>query len=56
MKSATHTSFKRGKRVYLILTDGTAFVTKFIERRSKYILTEAGKYLNSQVRSATIAR
>jgi len=56
MKSATHTSFQKGKRVHLILTNGKHVVTKFIEKRSKMIVTEAGKFMNKDVSSATIHR
>ncbi len=51
-----HTSFKRGKRIHIIKKNGDKLVTKFIERRSKAIITDAGKINNEEIASATILR
>jgi len=51
-----HTSFKKGKRICLILKNGSAIITKFIEKRSDYIVTSDGDFLNKKIRSCTIAK
>jgi len=51
-----HTSFKKGKRICLILRNGSTIITKFIEKRSDYIVTSDGDFLNKKIRSCTIAK
>ena len=52
-----HTSTNKGKRVFVILTDGTNFVDKFVTRKSKSVVfEERGAILKKRMRSMTIAR
>jgi hypothetical protein len=52
-----HTHFTRGKRVFVKLHDGAAFVDKFIERgRAHVTLDEAGDVDIDQTKSMTIAK
>lgn len=54
---ATHTYFRRGQSVYVILRDGTRFRDKFEEKQSKrVILRERGSIRKNKLRSITIAR
>ena len=50
-----HTTARRGKRVHVVLNDGSSFVDKFLEKRSKYYLFEEnGKVPVSSIRSFSI--
>lgn len=55
-KRATHTSFRKGQRIRVALRNGNVFVAKYIERRSKFILTDLGKFLNCDLSSVVIYR
>lgn len=35
-----HTHFARGKRIKIVLRDGTIIIDKFVERRERFIITE----------------
>jgi hypothetical protein len=44
MSSKTpHTCCRRGKRVHVVLKDGTEFIAKFIERTGRFCLFEGGR-------------
>lgn len=52
-----HTTARRGKRIVLILHDGTRLVDKLVERRARhYVFERAGKVDASAIRSFSIAR
>lgn len=54
MKKLGHTSVWRGKRVMLFFHDGHKLVTRFIEKKGKFIVTEAGKFSTQEVYNLAI--
>jgi hypothetical protein len=54
MHSTPHSSCRKGKKVMIKTRSGDKIITKFIERTAKYIVTEAGKFLVSEIDSFTI--
>ncbi len=53
----THSSTYKGKRVYIVLKDGTSFVDKFVDSKSGYIhLQEKDKVKKVDIRTMTIYR
>lgn len=44
MNGAPHTSTTPGKRVRLVLRDGTVVESKFRERTGQFVVLEAGRY------------
>lgn len=54
MKRATHTSFRKGQRIRIATVSGDVVITKFGERRSKFILTGSGKFYNADLSSVVI--
>ena len=54
---STHSSTYKGKRVYIVLKNGTSFVDKFMDSKSDYVHTkEKGKIRKSEIRTMTIYR
>lgn len=55
---ATHTSFHKGKRIYVVLRDGRRFVDKFVAHiASGGIVTEQhGRITTKDLKLATIYR
>lgn len=51
-----HTHFTRGKRVFIILRDGTHVVGKFQDRTSRYVILDTGRYATDQIRSMSFHR
>jgi hypothetical protein len=52
-----HTSFTRGKRVFVKLRNGTSFIDKFIERgRAHVTLFKYGDVDIADIKSMTIAK
>jgi len=51
-----HTSCSKGKRVRLVLRDGTEIKDKFIERTDKYVFLEYGKYAKRSIKSFSILK
>ncbi|MBT6121248.1 hypothetical protein HOH45_07280 [bacterium] len=52
-----HTSTYKGKRVYVLLKDGTRIVDKFKDKKSGYVvLEEHGKIQKSKIKTMTIYR
>jgi len=50
-----HTSAKKGKRVFIILRDGTRIVDKFLDHKSGYVLLEKhGRLPIDTIRSFSI--
>lgn len=50
-----HTSTYKGKRILIILKDGTKIVDKFKDKKSGWIITENhGKFSTNQVKAMTI--
>jgi dephospho-CoA kinase len=49
-----HTSCRKGKRVRIILRDGTQVITKFIETVGHEIRTEDGKFNAGEIRAFSI--
>ena len=55
--SKHHKTAPTGKRVRIVLTDGSSFVDKFIERENSYIrLYNFGKLKMNKYKSMTIVR
>lgn len=44
MKNTPHTSTQPGKRVRLVLRDGTSIESKFRERTGQFVVLESGRY------------
>ncbi|WP_428491753.1 hypothetical protein [Rhodopila sp.] len=56
-KKSTHLHFTPGKRLFVKMVDGSCFVDKFVETRSRHIvLDERGKVMNCDLLSVTIYR
>lgn len=55
-RKQAHTVVARGKRVRVVLKDGTEFVDKFIERRPHDLIFEGRKVAAADVQSLTIYR
>ena len=56
MKCA-HTTFAKGKRVIVLLRDGSEWIDWFVEARSKFIvLRKAGRVMRSDLKSVLIPR
>lgn len=51
-----HHSFKKGKRVLVILKSGQKIVDKFLDSNSNYIILENGKYNWKDIRATTISK
>ena len=51
-----HTSTHKGKRVYVILKDGTSFVDKFLDKKARHIHFENQTIKVKDLRSMTIHR
>ncbi len=51
-----HTTAAKGKRVMVILKDGSRFVDKFIESKSKQYLFKGRKVAARDIRSMSIYR
>jgi len=50
-----HTSTYKGKKVYIVLKNGTKFVDKFVDKKSGYVITEKnGKIKKSTMKTMTI--
>lgn len=49
-----HTATTKGKRVKIKLITGETFVTKFLGKVSKYVITEWGKFATNQIKSMII--
>lgn len=50
-----HTSAPRGKRVWVVLKDGTKFIDRFMECTKKYILfADRGRVFKGDVRAFSI--
>jgi len=50
-KKTGHTTFYRGKRVHVILMDGTKFVDKYVESNDKAVtFKEHGKIMKTDLR------
>jgi hypothetical protein len=50
-----HSSTYKGKRVYVILRDGTEFVDKFIDKKGRFVYFEThGRVRTSELRVFTI--
>lgn len=55
MLRTPHTTVYKGKRVRVVLRNGTTFVDKFVERTSKYVKMEQHPHLEPHdIRSFTI--
>jgi hypothetical protein len=55
--SKVHTDFRRGQKVFVVMKDGTKFVDKYIEQKSKVIIFEnSGRVSLRKIRSNTIFR
>ena len=54
-RTPNHFSCRKGKRVFIKLTNGKAFIDKFVEKRSKHmVLEDYGKLLFSNIEVFTI--
>lgn len=51
-----HTHFSRGKRVRVVLRDGTAIIGKFLERTSLYVVLDSGRIRTNRLKSVTLAK
>ena len=56
MNAAPHTHFPRGRRVRVVLRDGTVIVGKFMERTSRHIVLDSHRIRTNTLRSVTYAR
>ena len=55
MKKNPHTTFTRGKRVFVKLCDGSLFIDKFIEKLSKgVVFFDKGLVKTSNIKSISI--
>lgn len=46
-----HTHFAPGKRIFIVLKDGTKIIDKFVERRATRIITEKHQIHTSKLKS-----
>lgn len=54
-RNAIHTNFYKGKKVWIIMRDGSTLVDKFLESHSTYLVFQsAGRIPIKKIRSATI--
>ena len=53
-KKTPHSSCRRGKRVLVILRDGTEIIDKFVERTGKFVILENHKFTVDEIRSFAI--
>lgn len=51
---APHLSVRQGKRVKVLLRDGSEFIDKFIESKSKYVIFQNRQVNNNKIRSMII--
>jgi hypothetical protein len=51
-----HTSCRRGKKVRIVLRDGTELITTFIERTGQFVVTEAGRIRGRDMKSFCIVK
>lgn len=51
-----HTHFHAGKRIKITLRDGTEIVDKFVETRSRYLVTENHRIRTSELKAVTYAK
>ncbi len=52
-----HTSTYKGKRILIILKDGTKLIGKFKDKKSGYVITEEhGKISTSTIKAMTICK
>lgn len=49
-----HSSCRRGKKVRLILRDGTVIVSKFVENKGHDVVLESGVYGMGEIRAFSI--
>jgi hypothetical protein len=56
LPSTPHTSTYTGKRVRVVLKDGTVFVDKFVEAKSRTVIFEKHQVTRGEIRSLTIFR
>lgn len=55
MSKLPHTSCQRGKRVRLILKDGSQIISKFLQKKGNtHIMLESGTYPVTSVRAFSI--
>ena len=47
---ATHTHFRRNKRVRLVLVSGEVVIGRFVERRSRTVVLDCGEYATNTIR------
>lgn len=53
-KKMGHTTVYRGKKILLFFRDGRKLITKFIERKGRFVITEAGRYTTDEVYHVSI--
>ena len=53
---APHTSAPRGKRLRIVMRDGTIIVDHFIERTGQFVVTEHHRLRGRDIKSFTIQR
>lgn len=51
-----HTDFKKGTPLFIIKLNGDVVEAKYLEKKSKYIVTDKGKVLVKDIRSITIRK
>lgn len=53
-KKLGHTTVYRGKKILVFFRNGEKLLTKFIEKKGKFIVTEAGKWSTADVYKISI--
>lgn len=49
-----HTSCRKGKRVRVVMKDGTIFIDKFVEQTGKFNIFEGHKVRTGEIRAFSI--
>jgi hypothetical protein len=48
-KRLGHLTVYRGKRIILFFHDGSKLITRYIDKKGKFVITEAGKFSTKEV-------
>lgn len=56
MVKCPHTSCPRGKRVRVVLRDGTIIDDRFLERTAKFVVFDSHRFRVGEIKSLTIWR
>lgn len=54
MYRSPHTACAKGTRVKIVLRNGSEVIGKFVDRKSKYVVLDCGRYDKNTIRSFAI--